>query len=203
MVSPAAGTPRPLLVVVGVVLCAIVGASAGSQTIGVADPGRTESVQEYPRQVTRDQVRRALDPDEPNYADAARLGPAALSHLEELIAGADVGLASKAVYLASLIRDRRSSAVVRKGAMSRRAEVRVAAAAGARNLPRNDAIDVLTGLLRDGDAGVREVALKSIRPTIGSQAPPAAVRERLESLADGDPQPHIRALAREILDRPR
>ena len=53
--------------------------------------------------VSMDDVRKVLDPDEPDYAAAARLGEEALAHLERLARGDDPMLASKAAYAASLI----------------------------------------------------------------------------------------------------
>jgi hypothetical protein len=50
-------------------------------------------------------VRAALEPEEPDYAAAAQLGPA-VPHLQTLIQGDDPMLASKASYLASLIQGR-------------------------------------------------------------------------------------------------
>ena len=81
--------------------------------------------------VTMVQVRAALDPEEPDYEQAAQLGPEAIPHLEELVGETDALLASKAAYTASLIEDPRSADILRKAAASDRAEVRAAAAGGA------------------------------------------------------------------------
>ena len=153
--------------------------------------------------VTMAQVRAALDPDEPDYVRAARLGGDALPHLERLIEGGDPGLASKAVYLASVIRDRRSAVLVHKAAKSDRGEVRVAAAAATRHLPRRAASAVLLVLLSDPDSGVRRVALTSVKLSIGSGGFPSALRARIEALANADPDPRIRELSRAILGQVR
>jgi hypothetical protein len=53
--------------------------------------------------ITMRDARAQLDPEEPDYHQAAELGPAALPLLEQLVRGADPMLAAKAAYLASLI----------------------------------------------------------------------------------------------------
>ena len=82
--------------------------------------------------VTMQQVRDALGPYEPRYAEEAhQLGPEALPHLESIIREGDAGLASRAVYLASLIEHERSGAVVALGVERAEPTVRVAVAAAA------------------------------------------------------------------------
>lgn len=190
---------RHLSIGVCIALAGAVAAGQGQPAPRTDDGGRSGSNQSRPATVTREQVRAVLDPDEPDYPRAARLGPNALPYLAELVTGPDTGLAAKAVYAASLIRDRRSSAVVRSGSASRHPEVRVAAASAAGNLTGSGGIDILNDLLIDSDSGVRETALKSIKPVINGPAPPSSAVARVRNMAARDPQPHIRELARETL----
>jgi HEAT repeat protein len=123
--------------------------------------------------VTMQQVTDILDVDEPNYPEAVRLGPGALPHLDTLVKTADAMLASKATYLASLIQDEQSINVLKTAASSKFPEVRVAAAAGARNLKStistagkiesNRFNDLLSSLKDDNDVGVKKEALKSLK----------------------------------------
>jgi HEAT repeat protein len=114
---------------------------------------------------THTQVRAYLEPDEPDYrAAAAALGPEALPVLEELVQGADPLLASKAVYLASLIPDERAARLLEQAAHSSHATVRVAVAAGLQQRPEVTD-DVTVDLLTDVDQGVRKVAEQSVRLT--------------------------------------
>ena len=108
--------------------------------------------------VTMEDVRAALDPEEPDYEEAAGLGPAALPHLQVLVNSGDPMLASKAAYLASLIDDVRAAEVVEEAARSVDPIVRVAAAAAAANLGATVSSNVLRNLSNDPDAGVRKVA---------------------------------------------
>jgi HEAT repeat protein len=111
--------------------------------------------------VSMEDVRKVLDPEEPVYEAAARLGPDALPHLEALVTGSDPMLASKAAYAASVLEGATGEGVVREAARSDDPVVRVAAAAAARNLPDQSARDVLTELESDEDPGIRKVARSS------------------------------------------
>ena len=144
------------------------------------------------------QVRAALEPEEPDYTQAARMGSEALPHLEDLVGETDAMLASKATYLASLIEDQRSSRVIRKAAESDRPEVRVAAASGASNLSEQNASDVLIPLLKDRDIGVRKSALKAVPDEASSE-----LRDAVDSLTDADASPGIRKLSSRVADRVR
>lgn len=109
--------------------------------------------------VSMEDVRKVLDPDEPDYAAAAQLGEDALPHLEELVRGNDPMLASKATYAASLISG--GADAVATAADSEDPIVRVAAAAAARNLTPERAEPLLRRLSDDEDAGIRKVARAS------------------------------------------
>jgi HEAT repeat protein len=119
--------------------------------------------------VTMQQVLDALSPDELDYNRAAKLGPDALPYLEHLVKTADPLLASKATYLSSLIADERSVTVLKIAAQSDYPEVRVAAAAGASNLPEPAANEVLSLLKNDDDIGVRKVTNSSLQSIHDSQ----------------------------------
>lgn len=129
--------------------------------------------------VTMEDVRAALDPEEPDYPEAAKLGAAALPHLEVLVSSADPMLASKATYLASLIRGAKSAEIVETAARSDDVTVRVAAAAAASNLAPAGASAVLTELVGDADPGVRKVARASV-----PSKPAAGLAQKLEELGD-------------------
>ena len=146
--------------------------------------------------VTMEQVRAVLDSEEPNYEQAAQLGPEALPHLEELVGETDSLLASKAAYLASLIEDPHSKDILSRAAASDRAEVRAAAAGGASNLSPDAASDVLEPLLKDRDVGVRKTALKAVP----EEAPPR-IQDRVKSLSEADSNPAIRELSSRVADR--
>ena len=146
--------------------------------------------------VTMEQVRAALDPEEPDYQQASQLGPEALPHLEELVGETDALLASKATYMASLIEDPHSADILRRASASDRAEVRSAAAGGASNLPPDAASEVLEPLLNDRDVSVRKVALKSV-----PEEAPSELRETVASLSEADSNPAIRELSSRVADR--
>ncbi len=140
--------------------------------------------------VSMKQVRAALEREEPDYNDAAKLGPEALPHLGRLVRGDDAMLASKAAYLAGLIDSDKSPAVLDQAAQSDEPAVRVAAASAAQHLSA-DAPELFERLLSDNDAGVRRSALKSV-----GAAKPEGVTDKVNQLATGDATEHVRELAR-------
>src|SRR5262245_20072554 len=97
--------------------------------------------------VTFQQVLKQIDTDEPNYTALAALGPEALPHLATLVKSEDPGLASKAAYLASLIESDDAVEVLSSAATSPHDVVRVAAAAGLRNVSSPQATAVVDRLL--------------------------------------------------------
>lgn len=112
--------------------------------------------------VTMEDVRRALDPDEVDYAAASQLGAEALPFLMELVQGEDPGMAAKAAYLAAVLEGGLSEQVVAVAAASSDARIRVAAANAASMLAPEPASRVLDTLLLDDDAGVQKLALRSV-----------------------------------------
>ncbi|MDX6533477.1 MAG: hypothetical protein QOF68_1221 [Gaiellales bacterium] len=139
--------------------------------------------------VSMEAVRAALDPEEPDYGNAAKLGPEALPHLEALVDSGDTMLASKATYLASLIQGPGSADVVAKAAQSDDAAVRVAAAAAVTNLSASAANVVLVELVGDPDAGVRKVAQRSVpdKPNAKLNAALKAAPDAEDELGDTAP----------------
>ncbi len=134
--------------------------------------------------VKMDQVRRALDPEEPDYEKGARLGPEALPHLAALVESGDTLLASKAAYLASLIDGAQAGEIVQAAARSEDAVLRVAAAGAAVNLEPDARERVLENLIEDPDPGVTKVARQAVPEGV-----PSRLSRRLEELqqAEGGP----------------
>jgi predicted TIM-barrel fold metal-dependent hydrolase len=144
--------------------------------------------------VTMEQVRRAIDPEEPDYERAATdLGPDALPHLAELAQSRDAMTASKAVSLAGLIDSEQTAALLQEAAHADAAEVRVVTASAARHAGVES---VLVDLMHDGDVGVRRAAIRAVpKPRAAS----TAIRSALENLADADPNPAVRRMARQAI----
>ena len=149
--------------------------------------------------VTMEQVLEKLAPIEPDYEDAARLGPDALPHLERLAEGPDTLMAAKAISLASLIGSGRSVQLLLTASRSAAPEIRAQAAWGVGNLPPEAAQRILPLLLDDADAGVRSVSLKSSRKVFSSGTMPAAIKEKVAALSKSDPEPFIREASAQLL----
>jgi HEAT repeat protein len=125
--------------------------------------------------VTMEQVRKALDPEEPDYAKAAKLGPEALPHLAKLIAGKDPGLASKAASLAGMIGGEKAAPVLEKAAASK---------------------DVRVPLVADDDVGVQKVALRSVPRKVTPE-----LKAGLETAAKRRAVPELQELSKKVLGR--
>lgn len=144
--------------------------------------------------VTVEQVRSYLDAEEPDYSSAAQLGEGATEPLARIVQGTDVLLASKAAYLAGLIPAASSVEVLKLGAASSHAVIRVAAAAAIRNMP--SAGSLLEKLLQDGDFGVRKQALIS-----AGVLKPAKLKPLVQKVSMSDASPLIRQLAENVLSK--
>ena len=146
--------------------------------------------------VTSEQVRSALDPEEPDYETAAELGPDALPHLQRFVEGPDPNLASKAAYLAGRIGDPQAAPILEVAATSDDPAIRAAAAGGVRHLPDEQADAVLQTLLDDDEPGVRKTALKAV-----PASPSEDLAAKVEVLREHEPEPAVRDLAAEVVDR--
>jgi HEAT repeat protein len=137
--------------------------------------------------VSMEDVRAALDPDEPDYqAAASMLGEGAVPFLRALVEGEDPMLGSKAAYLAGLIGGDDATAVVVAAAHHDDATVRVAAASSTQHLSDDETEAVLVDLLGDSDAGVRKLAHRAL---------PDEPSEELETALEHAPAPDDGAAA--------
>jgi len=140
--------------------------------------------------VTLEQVRAALDPEEVNYGAAAKLGPEALPHLAVLARGPDMMLASKAIYLASLIQGPGAEQIVEEAAVHPEPAMRVAAATGLKNFKSEDAAGrIAERLIADRDLGVRKLTVQSV-----AALPMPGLRQKTRVAAEQDPDHVIREL---------
>jgi hypothetical protein len=149
-----------------------------------------------PMAVTSEQVRAVLDRDEPDYEEAASLGPDALPLLQRFVESGDPSLAPKAAYLAGRIGGPQSVPILELATASADSSVRAAAAHGARHLRPEQAEAVLLPLLDDGDPSVRKTALQAV-----PAAPSPALLAKLSILREVEPEPMVRELATELFDR--
>ena len=142
------------------------------------------------------ELRSILDSEEPDYKQlAAVLQPDDLPQLVELVGGADAMLASKAAYAITLVHDESALQALNTAAASRFETVRLASAAGLKNMRGFDVTSVAQQLLADADVGVRKLAIKSAK-TLGV----SALTPTLEALANNDSVPGIRELATDALN---
>ena len=104
-----------------------------------------------------------LRQEETKYAEAAKLGEAALPILNSIVLGSDEMLASKATYLAAMIDSPHKGEVIANAARHNSPIVRVAAANAAGDIAPAAAEKVLDTLIGDTDIGVTKFALRSVK----------------------------------------
>ena len=142
--------------------------------------------------ITMQQILARLDTDEPEYAALAALGPEAIPHLKVLVRSDDPGIAAKAAYLATLINTDESADIMEAASASPHETVRVAAAAGMRNLTAAKAGPWVERLLDDSDPGVRKQALQTV------SALDLSVDPKVAKISTSDPEKELRVMAKEL-----
>jgi len=145
--------------------------------------------------VTIQDVVNQLDREEPDYTQAARLGPEALPFVRQLIQGDNVALASKAAFLAGQISGEGTLQVLEIASRHPDPVVRVAAAASAKNFT-GLSTTLANTFLNDADAGVRTWGLRTLEVV-----QPEGVRPSVERIMKDDPDPVLRERARKVIDR--
>ena len=129
-------------------------------------------------------------PEEVNYQAARQLGSEALPELAVLARGPDMMLASKAIYLASLIQGSQAEQILEEAALHPEPAIRVAAATGLKNIKTEDVAGrIADRLITDQDIGVRKVTIKSV-----AALPMPGLRQKIRVAGEKDPDQMIKEL---------
>ena len=141
--------------------------------------------------MTEQQLRFALSNEETQYQQiAAQLDESDIPKVEALAKGPDVGLATKAVYLASLLRGARAEQVVLEAAQSPTELVRIASATALPNLPAAVRDRVAVELTDRPTPSISKLVLQAV------DRPSPALVERLQRLQTTTQVPELRELTR-------
>lgn len=144
--------------------------------------------------MTDQELKLALDNEEPRYRDiVARLGDSDVPRVRALAESGDVALASKAVYLASLLTQAQAHDIVIRAADSANELVRVASATALPNLPTAPRERAAERLLTEANPAVSKMVLRAIGPASATLAP------KLRDLESRTTLPELKALVREKL----
>lgn len=145
---------------------------------------------------TPEELRLWLSNEEPNYPElASRLDESDRPALAELAEADDVMLASKAVYLASLLPGGHDVALRAAGHPD--PVMRAAAASAVANLEADRRDEVADLLLGRGDPAIEKVAIRGV-----GESPGPRVSAKLRELADASDSELIRDMSRAALERP-
>jgi HEAT repeat protein len=146
--------------------------------------------------ISTEQLRLRLNADEPDYTSMARLGPAIVPQLMQLVQDRNQAVASAAAALAGMIGGEQAMQVLARAARSRSSQVRTAAAGALRSVKAPAASRLIAPLLKDSDKNVRKFAIKAT----AARRDPALLAE-LDEINELDPEPAIRSLAASVLAR--
>lgn len=147
--------------------------------------------------MTREDLRIALSREELDYpALAAQLSPADLPLVREFAMSDNAMLATKAVYLASLVDADAAGDIVDVASRSPTEVVRIAAASALVNLPETRRADIALGLLDDPSVDIKKLTL------IAVERPTPALQAKIEALATRTSIDRLRELAQERLRDP-
>lgn len=138
------------------------------------------------------ELRLRLSSDEPDYAQLAQLIDGSdVPVLMQLANDPDPMLASKAVYLASLLPNPQAHDIVATASNSPRDLVRIASASALVNLPDEVRYPIADRLIDSDDVSVKKLAIKSVE-----QSAPAALKQKLDRMSRENPSEMIRNLSK-------
>lgn len=145
--------------------------------------------------MTDEELKFALGNEEPQYGViVVQLTPADIPRLQALAEGGDVALASKAIYVASLLKEDAAHQIVARAAKSGNELLRVASATALQNLPTAARVQVADTLIQDQNPSISKMVIRAI------DAPTPQLQQRLRDLETRSAIPELKALARAKLD---
>jgi HEAT repeat protein len=148
--------------------------------------------------MTREEMQIALSRDEPDYAElAGRLDASDLPLLREFAASEDLMLATKAVYLASLVPgDEAAADIVDAAARSQNELLRIAAASALSNIASERRNGIALTLIDDSSIEIQKLTLRAI------ERPTSELQVKIEALANATRVEGLRDLAQDRLRSP-
>lgn len=143
------------------------------------------------------ELRLRLSSDEPDYGQLApQIDDALVPALAQLANDPDPMLASKAVYLASLVNKPRAHQIVEAASDSPRPLVRIASASALVNLPDSVRNPIADKLLDADDVSLQKLAIKSVQRTA-----PAPLKQKIERISRESPSELLRNLSTTTLQK--
>ncbi len=143
------------------------------------------------------ELRLKLSSDEPDYEQLApQIDDALVLTLDQLANDPDAMLASKAVYLASLVAKPQAHRIVQTASDSSRPLVRIASASALVNLPDAMRHDIADKLLDSADVSLSKLAIKAVQRSASPQ-----LKQKIERISQESPSELIRTLSTATLQR--
>lgn len=140
--------------------------------------------------ITEQELLQALDNEEPRYPElAAKLGASDVAKLRAIAEGTDVARATKAVYLASLVKKGDAHEIVVKAAHSPVELVRIASATALENLPPEPRNRAAEHLIEEANPAISKLVLRAV------DASSSVLGPKIRSLQNRTTNSDIRELA--------
>lgn len=145
----------------------------------------------------KEELRRLLSNEEPDYAAiVAQMGDASVPALNELSQDLDIMLATKAVYLASLLPQSQAHQIVERASVSTQPLVQIAAATALQNLPDAIRHKLASQLLDVDDISIKKLVINAVQTSA-----PAELKTKIERLSNQSNSEFIRSLSKTTLQR--
>ncbi len=150
--------------------------------------------------LSKEDLRLLLSNEEPNYPNLAKqINKNNLKDLMSIAKGNDAMLASKAIYLASLLHDAEADEIVDYASKSRNALKKIAAASAIVNLEVGHKKDIIAQrLLRTTDVSLKKLVLNALKK--GEKVSPR-LKKSIESISRVDKNSLIKDLSKQTLKR--
>ncbi len=147
--------------------------------------------------LTVNELKMLLGNEEPDYAAiAVKAGNDSTQAIAELAAGPDTMLASKAIYLASLIKDTRAFTIIEKASNSSVSRLRIAAASALPNLSAPNRNKLAEKLIDHEDVSIQKLTLRALDGKIS-----AALKQKVNMLNENSGSEVIRELSNSALKK--
>jgi hypothetical protein len=147
--------------------------------------------------LTVNELRYLLGADEPDYeAIAAKAGRDSTQAIAEIAKGEDTMMASKAVYLASLVNDKDAFSIIADAADSPVSRVRLAAASALPNLATATRNKLAEKLIEKNDVSIQKLTLKAVEGKV-----PASLKKKISNLNQASESEVIRDISTNTLKK--
>lgn len=138
-----------------------------------------------------------LGNEEPNYSQIKKkMGKDDIIHLKQIAESRDMMMASKAVYLAGLLKEEDANNIVEKAAKSKKEILKIAAASTLPNLNAAKRNAIALKLIDEEDVSVKKLVIKSLDRTA-----PVSLKNKVQLISRESTSNYLKRLSTETLNK--